>query len=37
MFYVYVLKLLPGHFWDKVWIFLVKTDCQPWREVSPYA
>jgi len=37
---VYVLRLLSGFFdffWDKLWIFLVTTGCQPWREASPYA
>jgi len=32
MLYVYIyalLKLLSGFFWDKVWLFLVKTGWQP--------
>jgi len=31
------LKTAVWFFWDKVWMFLVKTGCQPWREASPYA
>ena len=28
-FCVHALTLLPGFFWDKVWLFLVKTGWQP--------
>jgi len=27
--YEYASKVLPGCFWDKVWLFLVKTGWQP--------
>jgi len=35
--WIYLKRLPSGFVWDKVWIFLVKTDWQPWREASPYA
>jgi len=28
--FVYVLKLPPGFFWVKIWLFSVKTGWQPW-------